>query len=112
MIVDISKGIAVGGFHYEVDMSEKAHRDLSADNDNGQCDMLNNVISINRDINELSISKTFIHEVIEAVNHVYCDNKIEHEKIQQLSYGLHQVCESLGVRFGITTSLNHQSKNR
>ncbi len=100
MLVDITMGIKVGGFDYAVDMSEKAHRDLVADHDAGQCDCRNHTISVDRDENEQQISKTFIHEVIEAVNHVYCDNKIDHEKIQQLSFGLHQVCESLGLRFG------------
>lgn len=97
--VNISKGIQVGGFRYAVDTSEKAHRDLLADHDAGQCDCRNKVISLDYDESPEQISKTFIHEVIEAVNHVYCNDKVEHEKIQQLSFGIHQVCESLEVRF-------------
>ncbi len=100
MLVDITKGIKVGGFDYKVDMSKDAHCMLQADSDCGQCDCLNHKVSINYDLDEQTISKVFIHEVIEAVNNVYCDNKIEHEKIQQLSYGIHQVMESLGVQFG------------
>lgn len=98
--INVTKGIKVGGFDYAVDLSEKAHRDLLADNDAGQCDCRNLVISIDKEGNEQQISKTFIHEVIEAVNHVYCNGKVEHEKIQELSFGIHQVMESLGVRFG------------
>ncbi len=98
--VDITKGIDVGGFHYIVDMSERAHRALLGDNDIGQCDCRNHIISVDNAESEQQISKTFIHEVIEVVNYVYCDNKVEHEKIQQLSFGIHQVCESLGLRFG------------
>jgi hypothetical protein len=98
--IDISKGIKVGGFDYSVDMSEKAHRDLVADHDRGQCDLLNHSILIDHDSDPPQISKTFIHEVIEAVNYVYCNDKVEHEKIQQLSFGIHQVMESLDVRFG------------
>ncbi len=97
--VDISPGIQVGGFHYKVDTSEEAHRMLLADNDSGQCDLRNKVLSIDYAECPEQISKTFIHEVIEAVCCVYCNNKVEHEKIQQLSYGIHQVLESLGVRF-------------
>jgi hypothetical protein len=97
--IDISGGISVGGFHYDVDMSEVAHKNLHADSDNGQCDCFNHVISIDPDMPPVLISKTFIHEIIEAVDQVYCDSKLDHEKIQQLSYGLHQVFESLGVRF-------------
>ncbi len=100
MLVDISKGIKVGGFDYAVDMSQEAHRDLVADHDVGQCDCKNHKIMVDCDENEQQISKTFLHEVIEAVNHVFCADKIEHERIQQLSFGLHQVMESLGVKFG------------
>ena len=98
--VDITKGIKVGGFDYLVDLSEKATKMLRADRDNGQCDCFNKVISICRDEGEQQVSKTFLHEVIEAVNYIYCDNKVEHEKIEQLSFGIHQVMESLGIRFG------------
>ena len=99
-VVDISKGIQVGGFLFEVDLSEKAHRSLVADNDSGQCDCRNKVIMVDYAECPQQVSKTFIHEVVEAVNHVFCADKIEHERIQQLSFGLHQVMESLGVRFG------------
>jgi hypothetical protein len=58
-------------------------------------------ILIENQINDVQISKTFIHEIIEAVNRIYCDDNIEHPTIQRLSYGLHQVMESLGVRFGV-----------
>ena len=98
--VDISKGIKVGGFDYVVDMSNEAHHELRADQDNGQCDLHNQRICLDPDNTPQRLSKTFVHEVIEAVNYVYCDNKIEHEKIQQLSFGLHQVMENLGVQFG------------
>lgn len=100
MLVDITKGIKVGGFDYAIDMGEKVHRDLLANNNSGQCDCRNKIITIDYDESEQQISKTFIHEVIEAVNHVYCGDKVEHEKIQQLSFGLHQVMESLGIQFG------------
>ena len=98
--VDVTKGIKVGGFDYKVDMSEEVANRLRADRDNGQCDCFNKVIEICQDEGEQQVSKTFIHEVIEAVNHVYCNDKLEHEKIQQLSFGIHQVMESLDVRFG------------
>ncbi len=100
IFINVTKGIKVGGFDFSIDMSEEAHRDLVADHDLGQCDCLNLSISIDKDGNEQQVSKVFLHEVIEAVNHIYCNDKVEHEKIQQLSFGIHQVMESLQVRFG------------
>lgn len=98
--IDVTKGIKVGGFDYAVDMSDEAHKSLRADNNNGQCDCHNHLIQLDHDLDDVTLSKTFIHEVIEAVNQIYCNDKIEHEKIQQLSFGIHQVMESLGIRFG------------
>ena len=97
--IDISDGIEVGGFIFTVDTSEKAHRSLLADNDAGQCDCRNKIIMLDCNEDGCQVSKTFIHEIIEAVNHVYCSNVVEHKVIQQLSFGIHQAMESLGVRF-------------
>jgi hypothetical protein len=66
----------------------------------GQCDFFNQIISVDHDLNDVEFSSTFIHEVIEAVNYHYCADNIAHDQISQLEFGLHQVCESLGVRFG------------
>lgn len=100
MLVDISHGIQVAGFHYDVDMSAATHQRLIANSDYGSCDCLNKVIEVDCMVDPEQRSKTFLHEVLEALNHVYCNNKLEHEKIEQLSFGLHQVCVSLGLRFG------------
>ena len=100
IIVDITQGIQVGGFHFDVDTSGKAHRMLLADRNCGEVDLLHHVISLDTTLDPEQISKTFLHEAIEAVVCYYCDNKVEHERIEQLSFGLHQVMVSLGVRFG------------
>jgi hypothetical protein len=100
MLVDITEGISIGGFWYEVDTSKEAHHIVMGNSNNGECDCFTHVIRLRNDMDEPQTSETFIHEIIEAVNHVYCNDKLEHEKISQLSYGIHQVMESLGVRFG------------
>jgi hypothetical protein len=97
--VKISGGIKVGGFDYSVDTSDKAHRMVQGNNNFGECDLRNHVISLDSDYNAPMLSKTFIHEFLEAVNCTYCDCKVEHERLEQLSYGIHQVMESLGIRF-------------
>jgi len=101
MLVSVGKGFKVGGFDFAVDTSPQAHRMVTANNNFGECDLRNHTISLSSDIDETLLSKTFIHEVIEAVNNIYCDNGIPHDKIQQLSFGLHQALESLDVRFGV-----------
>ena len=102
MIIDIQNGIQCGGYKFTIKMDGDTHRLLRSNNNNGECDCNNLTISLDNDMESNMFSKTFIHEIIEAVNYIYCDNKVEHEKIQQLSFGIHQVMESLGVRFGCT----------
>ncbi len=101
MIIDITKGIKVGGFDYTVDMSRDGHRRILANAHVGECDHLNRILSVDCDVSAAYASEAFIHEIIEAVNNVYCSDEIDHAKITQLAYGLHQVMESLNVRFGV-----------
>jgi len=99
-MIDISKGIEIGGFHFDVNMSDEAHKSLRGNNLSGECDHTLKIIKIDNDMAGVQISETFIHEVIEEINHIFCSDSLNHEQINQLGYGLHQVMESLGVRFG------------
>ena len=99
-IIDISKGVDVGGFHYIVDVGETAQKELHAESCNGQCNTETSRITLNRYADAEHLSKTFIHELLEAVNHIYCHDNLEHNQITSLGYGIHQAMESLGVRFG------------
>lgn len=99
-MIDITRGIEVGGFHFDVDMSDEAHKMLRGNNLSGECDHTQKIIRIDNDMAAVSISETFLHEVVEEINHIYCANSLNHGQIDQLGYGLHQVLESLGVRFG------------
>lgn len=99
--VNICGGIKVGGFDYVIDMSEQAHRNLLSRGNYGECSPRNKTILIDYQGSEQEISETFIHEIVEAINPIYCASSLTHEQITQLSNGLHQVIESLGIRFGI-----------
>ena len=98
--INVTQGIKVGGYDVKVNMSEDAHNLLLGEERYGSYSSRNNIIRIDYSESPQQVSQTFIHEMVEAVNSIYCDYKIDHEKICQLSYGIHQVMESLGVRFG------------
>ena len=99
-MIDITRGIEVGGFHFDVDMSDEAHKMLRGELRCGECSHSEKVMRIDSDMSDVRISETFLHEVIEAVNNIYCSDSLNHDQITQLSYGIHQALESLGVRFG------------
>ncbi len=98
--VDVTKGIKVGGLDYRVDLSEAAGKHCNSENRLGTCTFTEQLIRVDASWGEQRTSGTFLHEVVEAVNEEYCEHKIDHEVISRLANGLHQVMESLGVRFG------------
>jgi hypothetical protein len=98
--IDVTKGIKVGGFTYAVKLDEDAYHLLIGENNYGHCDNRNKIIRINNKDTEIEISETFLHEMMEAINKVYLVGELDHVKLSQISLGIHQVMESLGVRFG------------
>jgi len=98
-LINVRNGIKVGGFHYRVEHNAESDRLLRGDNANGQHNGEDQVIRITTDVPEVYKSEIFLHEVIEAINLIYCDRSLEHSEICRLSYGLHQVMESLDLRF-------------
>ena len=100
MNINITSGIQIGGFLYPVKMDTGNNKALRAVARVAECDNLNHCIGIDTDQSPESISENFLHEAIEAINHIYCHDELTHDKITQLGYGLHQVMESLGVKFG------------
>ncbi len=100
-IIDISKGIQVGGYRYRVRVDEEAHNRLEGTHEYGVCCYHSQEILLDSTLKPERISETALHEFLEAVNVVFCAGELEHSKLLQLGYGLHQVLESLGVRLGI-----------
>lgn len=100
--VDVTKGIKVGGFTYAVKMDDEAYTHLNCANDYGHCDSRNKIIRINKMDSEIEKSETFIHEMMEAIKKIYLSDSpdFDHIKLSQISVGIHQVMEGLGIRFG------------
>ena len=99
MEVDVSKGIEVGSFHYEVLQDSETEKDLEADSSFGKCDNQHRRIKITMNYAGEQFSNTFVHECVEAVNSNYCNNLLKHSEITNLSNGLTQLLKSLGIQF-------------
>ena len=98
--VDVTKGIHVGGFIYEVKMDDEAYKHLNCANDYGHCDSRNKIIRINKMDSDIEKSETFIHEMMEAIKKIYLTEDLDHATLSHIGVGIHQVMEGLGVRFG------------
>ncbi len=97
--VRLSDSIKIGGFDYTIDCSKSARDELIGTNCYGDCSNYILRIRIDNEHKPQQFSETTLHEFVEAVNDKWCNNHIEHDDITNLSHGLHQIFEQLGVRF-------------
>ena len=91
--------IQVGGFRYSVEAGSDAARDCRRETRYGSCDNVELVIRIDSKWGECRTSETIIHEMLEAVVYIYLNGELKHKDLSLIANGLHQVMESLGVRF-------------
>lgn len=99
MKVDVSKGIEIASFHYEVVKGDDTEKDLEVDNAYGKCDNLHHRIKMTKNFSSEQFNNTFIHECIEAVNCMYCNNLLKHDQLTNLGNGLAQIFKNLGIQF-------------
>jgi len=99
MNIDISKGFELGAFHFDIETSDKIDKELIGRNRYGECSTQGQVIRISGDYPKDQYSNTFLHECLEAVNSVYCNDGLNHKHITNTANGLAQILKSLGISF-------------
>ena len=101
MDIKIPNTIKVAGFEYRVSFVDSDQR-LAIDSKYGTCDNVLMEIKVETGFHQQHTNETFLHEVIEAVNEQYCNAFLSgdnHKILTNLSKGLHQVMEQLGINF-------------
>ena len=99
--IDVRKGFQLAGFYFSVEAEHSNCKGLARNNNLGTCDSGTKEIKIETGYGPTQTSETFIHEILEAITWHYLRDKLRHEDLVRMSLGLHQVMESLGVRFVI-----------
>lgn len=97
--IKIPHSFRVGGFTYRIRQGNEVHDNLEELGRWGQHSGVHHRIDLDCAANPEQLSKTFGHELLHAVNFIYCGDKVSEDDIQGLSQGLFQVMEQLGVRF-------------
>ena len=97
--IDISQGVEVGPFHYQIEVGEEADKELRGRERYGEICYQNQKIRVSDKWGRERLSETFLHEVIEAVNNEYCNAELKHKEIVCLGNGLAQAMKSLGINF-------------
>ncbi|KKN17554.1 hypothetical protein LCGC14_0964790 [marine sediment metagenome] len=97
-LIKIPRRINIGGFTYKVRTSERVNKELRDCNRRGSHSEFLREIDIAKAA-PCEASNTFTHEIIHAVDAIYCNAGLTEAQISSLSNGLHQVLEQLKVRF-------------
>jgi len=97
--VDISNGFEIGGYHIGVKMNDEARKRCQARDVYGSCSLMLEEMLLDASQTSNKLSNTFIHETVHLVSDLFALG-LEEEAVIALGNGMHQVMESLGVRFG------------
>lgn len=95
----LPKQIEVGGYILGIKQDEVTQRILNELCLKGAYDRKYRKIELSPNQTPTDFNNTCIHEFIEAVNDVWCNSKIRHSEITNLTNGLHQIFEQLGITF-------------
>lgn len=96
--VDVSKGVEVSSFHYDVKYDGDSTKDMESSHLWGNCSFHQKVISI-RECDSAQFRATFLHECLEAINEYYCNRSLKHDEITNIGNGMAQILKSLGITF-------------
>jgi hypothetical protein len=97
--VKIPKKIKVGGYDFKIVTNKQSDMDLKSMGWQGCQSLCQQKIQIASDLDGQKLTDTFIHELLHAVNVIYVANKLTEDDVGQLSMGMLQVLEQLGIRF-------------
>lgn len=99
MKIDVSEGFELGCFHYEVKSDDKTDDDLRSRQRYGETSFTKHEVSISRDFDVEQYHDTFCHECLESINVMFCDDKLSHHQVKNISHGFAQILKSLDVQF-------------
>ncbi len=94
--MQIPKQVQIGGLVYTIEFGENLKR-LRVDDRYGECSTSEQIIRLDTVWSNQQVTLTFIHECIEAINSLYCEDRMPHQDISCLSQILFQILSQLGV---------------
>jgi hypothetical protein len=97
--IKLPQVIKIGGFDYSIETSVRHNLELRAASNRAEFSDTLKRIRIDNTLDEQHFSESFIHEIVHAVDGIYCNWKLSEDENSQLSNGLFQILEQIGVRF-------------
>jgi hypothetical protein len=108
--VPIPHSVEIAGFTYSIEANGQHSNDLMAKNCWGDC--ANALRRIRLDVGLMSpdqLRNTFLHELLEAINVLYCNESLNHRQLTNVGNGLAQVLKSIGIEF-VWQDKGHQNE--
>lgn len=93
------RSIKVAGHNIPIRTGKQITERLKEGSFYGRCYNTDKSILVDGTLKPSEFSNSFIHEVIETVDTIFCDSKLNHGHVVRIANGLHQVMEGLGIRF-------------
>lgn len=97
--IEISSPVKIGGLDYSIESDTESDKYLRSIQAFGAHNAWLQWIKLRTDLTPQGFSQAFIHEVLEAGNNTYLNNKLDDSSIDPLASALTQVMEQLGIRF-------------
>ena len=97
----IPSSLKIGGFTVSVCMDKETQKLLDEKCIYGQYSSLQLQIRLKNDLIPELFNYTFLHELIHAIDNIYCSDKLDEGTVNGIANGLLQVFEQLGIRFSI-----------
>ncbi len=96
--------IKIGGYDYTIVSSNELNKELNATARYADSNDCLRRIRLSTDTSEQQTSNDFIHECLHQADSVYNSHKLDETAVTQITNGLHQVFEQLGIRFVVKDS--------
>lgn len=94
MRILVPSKIQVGGHPYQIKLSKS----IRAENgDNGDINHRTQLVRISTDVAASQQAQSLYHEILHAVNRIYCYGQIEERELDGAAEGLAQVLQQFGV---------------
>ncbi len=96
--------IKVGGFDYEIIFDAEESKRLAGRGNYGEQNHSLKSIWVDDGLDPQQLMSTTLHELIHAIDYVYCCGIMDDKTVSGIAHGLLQVFEQLGIRFVVKKS--------
>lgn len=97
--IEIPGEIEVGGYKYTVRFGQGVNRELNSSGLCGSHSHMDATIQVHTNLDSQQLNNTVWHEILHAIDAVYCASELTEAQVVRISNGLQQLANQLGITF-------------